>query len=131
MADAEALIVEWLTGQFPDDRVCTETPADLEAIPRTVKVARAGGFKFRRLDRPRIVLDFYAIAASPLSARYVARSWAVECSRAIELGLPHTQLGADAWCTAATVGGPMFIPDANTTVRHFTVTASLSLNATI
>lgn len=130
MADAEKLIRGWLDARFPDDRVVTETPADLELIPRLVKVTRAGGPKFLTLDRPRIVLDWFAIAAAPLTAREVARAWALEGTRAVEMELPHAQLDDEVWCTAVSVPtAPVFVPDANPLVRHFTSICSLTLRA--
>lgn len=131
MADVEKLLVAALAVRFPDPvRVCTETPDDLEKIARTVQVARAGGGKHLTLDRPRIVLNWFAIATGSLSAREAARAWALEGDRFMEMELPRAALADGVWVTWVRVDSrPSIVPDANTTLRHLASTYTLAVSA--
>lgn len=131
MADVEKLLVAALAVRFPAPaRVLTETPDDLDRIAVTVKVTRAGGPKRLVLDRPRIVLDVFGIAADGQSAREVTRAFALEVDRFMEIELPHSQLAPGVWVTAVRVDSrPSIVPDANPALRHFAGTYSPTIRA--
>lgn len=131
MADVEKLLVAALAARFPAPaRVVTETPEDLDRIPRTVKVTRAGGPKLLILDRPRIVLDCYGIASPDQSAREAARAFALEVADFMEYELPHTALADGVFVTKVRVDSrPSSVPDANPALRHFAATYSPTIRA--
>lgn len=130
MADVEKLLVAALAARFPDARACTETPADLDTLPQTVKVTRAGGPRLLVLDRPRIVLDIFAIATDELTAREAARAFALEVDDFMQFELPHTQLATGVWVTGVRVDSrPSIVPDENPALRHFASTYSPTIRA--
>lgn len=127
MADVEALLVPWLTGQREDTRFCTETPADLETIPETVQVVRAGGGQQFVLARPRIVLGSFAIATDSKSARMAARDLAYAIDDLMLWSLRGSALGDYTVTKVEQTSGPTFIPDANVTLRHFAATYTVTI----
>lgn len=146
MADVEQLLSAWLQERFPDDRACTETPGNLETIGRTVRVSRAGGPKFLTLDKARMVFDFWAsggalypssdlfpgdeLPPGGLSPREAARAWALEVCRALELYLPHAAIGDGVYVTKVDVlSAPSAVPEANTKLRHFAATCTITVRA--
>lgn len=130
MADIESLLAIWLTGQFSDCRVCTETPADLETLPRTIQVVRAGGPSRFTVDLPRLVLHSYAIADGTTSARAAARALAYRVDEAMRFTLHGADLGSGVYVgSIGVVSGPSFVPDPNTTLRHFAATYTPTVTA--
>lgn len=127
MADIEALLVPWLAAQREDTRFCTETPADLETIPETVQVVRAGGGQRFVLAQPRVVLGSFAIADGSKSARMAARDLAYAVDDLMLWSLPGKALGDYAVSKVDQTSGPTFVPDANVTLRHFAATYTITI----
>lgn len=131
MADVEKLLRAKLAERFPaPTRAVTDLPADLDKIPRTVKVKRAGGPKFLILDRPRIVLDCYAIVAEGLSPKEAARAFALEVADFMEYELPHSTLADGVFVTMVRVdSAPSDVLDANPALAHYAATYSPTIRA--
>lgn len=120
-ADIEALLVAWLTARCTDCRVVTETPDDLETIPRTIQVVRAGGGARFTVDQPRVVIHSYAIPDGPTSARIAARALAYRVNDLMRWTLPGSDLGGVyvGRTDRIVVSGPSWVPDPNTSLRHY------------
>lgn len=132
--DAEALIRAWLQARFADAYVCTELPPGFEQYERVAQVTRAGGLRRFTTDRPRIVVDSFATAYGGMPVRQAGRAWALEICDAFQWDLRGAQL-ADGVYVAATddivANIPVFVPDGNTTVRHYAGTYSPRITAAV
>lgn len=135
IVDVEQLIRAWLQNRFPDAFICTELPPAFEQYPRVAQVTRAGGQRRFTTEQPRIVVDSFATAtADGIPARPAARAWALEICAAFQWDLRGAQL-ADGVHVAATgdivANAPVFVPDGNTTTRHYAGTYAPRITAAL
>lgn len=129
MANVEPLLVAWLKAQRATARVVTETPSNLETLPWTIQVVRAGGSQQFTLDHPRIVLHTFALEANGKSARENAAAYATDVNDLMRWQLKGVQLGAGCWVSSVdVVSGPNFAADVNTALRHYAATYTLHLS---
>lgn len=125
MADAELVLVAWLHDAFPDARVVTETPANLQDVLPCIRVTRFGGAdeEVSTFDNPTLDFDCYA------ATRADARSLAYAVRSSIRNDLPgQTRAGAFA-SRSRTLAGPVFTPYDDTTLRRFTYSAQIRLHS--
>lgn len=119
LIDAESLIRAWLQDQFPDAVVQTETDEDLASQPWTIKVGAGGGTSRFTLVRPRVTLDTFA------PTRQASRQNALLADHAMRWLLRGTVLRDANGARVAVVSkvdqlaAPVYVPDANTNLRHF------------
>jgi hypothetical protein len=126
MADVEALLVPWLAELRPETHFCTETGTDLQTIPETVQIVRAGGGQKITLANPRIVVHSFAIKTDTLSARQAARTLAYAIDDLMLRPRPHAAIAEGVYVThVSQTSGPSWVADANTLLRHFVATYSL------
>lgn len=121
MADAEAVFGTWLTDRFPDSFVCTETPPDIQNLPSTIRVTRAGGPKKFTLDSARVVIDTFA------PTRQAARALAYQVDHAVTFELRGQTVAGVVVSLVETTSGPTWVPDPNTNLRRFVATYSSKL----
>lgn len=112
-ADIEALLVPWLANQL-GVRVCTDLPANLEAVAPVVQVTRIGGADDTfTLDRAGVDIDCFA------TARQDAVNLAAQCRDALRFALPGTTVAGTYVARVETLSGPAWRPYDNTAVRRF------------
>src|SRR5690625_2300331 len=108
---AETVLVEYLTGKFPDAFVCTETPDNLEEVLPAIQVERIGGTdSVITLDVARVDVDVCA----------ASREYAPNLSEEVRSLLRNDLIGQ-------TVAGAV-VADVTTTVaptKQFWVSSSL------
>ncbi|WP_370421955.1 hypothetical protein AB8O64_27605 [Streptomyces sp. QH1-20] len=122
--DAEAALVAWLAPQL-GVRVCTDTPADLDAVVPLVRLRRVGGSDDGfRLDLA--VMDIEAFAAT----RAEATDLAARIRDALLTDLPGSAPTVAAVFTAAsTISAPSWRPWENPGLTRMGATYAVRLHA--
>lgn len=130
LVDIEAALVDWLGGQFPNARVCTEVPANLGDVcagtDGVICVGRIGGIAGQpTLDAPVVDVDCYG------ETRAQARALAVAVQSALLLTLPGQAVlgGAVPQHGVTQALGPSWRPYDDTGVRKFGATYSIATRA--
>jgi hypothetical protein len=120
-ADAELLIVGYLTAAFPSDRACVELPASWTG--RIIQVERIAGIDpLPSLDQPTVDIECLA------PTRLAATEFANQVRRSLRFAAPgYTALGATI-ARVDTIVGPGWRPYANTNVRRIGATYQITLH---
>ncbi|MEU3355274.1 hypothetical protein [Streptomyces sp. NPDC037389] len=125
--DAEAALVAWLPGLLDGARVCTDTPADLEAALPLVRLYRSGGTDDGfRLDVATVEVD--AFAATRAEAVHLAtrvRSLLLEALPGTT-AVPAT--GGVVFTACSTIAAPAVRPWANSAVVRVGATYTVRLH---
>lgn len=121
LEDPELLLLTALATPLTGVRLCTETPGDLDQLPKTVQVVRAGGGKNFILAAPRMVLHSYANGGVG-----AVRQLASDVDTAV-LALRGQTVDGICITWVEQTSGPSGVPDQNPALRHMTATYSLRL----
>lgn len=117
MIDAEKLVLDWLTGEFPSARVSTEVPATIAG--HVIRVLRIGGANRFVVDRAVVDVDCWALT------RIAARALAESVRDSMCFRLPGTVTAAGGVSAVTTIAAPIWRPWDNTNVRRFGATFQL------
>ena len=125
MAEAESVLVSWARATFPDARVFTEAPANLEDVLPAIGVSRFGGAdtELYNIDEP--VMDFDCYAAT----RGEARTLAYDLRTALRRDLPGQTVAGAFVQRVRSLSGPLWTPYDNTNLRRFTYSAQIRLRS--
>lgn len=125
MADVEAVLVAFLTAQFPGVKVCAELPATLPA--KVIQVERIGG-PDTTLSIDQATVDVECYANGGTQGRVDANALAYQVRDALRVTIRgYTALGATVQ-NVATISGPAWRPDANTTIRRVGATYQVTVH---
>lgn len=131
--DVEAVFRQALADRFeaaPDDVfVATEMPADLERLPKAIRVYGLAGSRLFNLTTPGISVDCYASADTPQNARLVARQLATQVDDFIIWQVQRSVRAGAKVGRIETIAGPAERPYANTNLRRFGMTYRPSLQS--
>lgn len=117
----ETLLVDWLTGRYPDARVVTERPAKMPArLVQVIGIGGSGSDAFR-FTLPRADVDVFA------ATRSAARDLAEQIHRDLLENLPGTTIAGTSVISVSSSMLPTWTPDDNTNIRRFTLSIGLRL----
>lgn len=124
--DEEAVVRDWLAGQFPAAYCCTETPADMASVLPVIRVLSLGGPDMPlTMDKPSLSISCYA------QGRIAASSLAKQVFQAMRFELPGYVFGMGASVNRVrTISGPAKRPYDNTDLRCFGMTLQVTFHTT-
>lgn len=122
---AETVFVTWLKAAFPTARVVTEAPSNLADVLPCIRVTRFGGADetITSFDNP--AMDFDCFGAT----RDTARALAYAVRGSLRNDLPGQVVAGAFILRAETISGPFWTPWDNTSLRRFTYSARIRLQA--
>jgi hypothetical protein len=129
MAEAESVLVAWLEQAFPDARICTETPGDLDALvlagTDVIAVSRFGGSddEVPTFDNASMDFDCYS------STHPLARTLGYAVRSGLRNDAPGKTVGGAFIGRVRSISGPAWTPYENTKVRRFTYSAQIRLHS--
>lgn len=119
----ETVLHDWLAQEFPDARVCTETPADLVDVLPVLQVTGIGGSgDAYGFDTPHCDVDVFAASRSD------ARSLAQKVHWSVLHDLPGQSVAGTFVLSASEFMSPTWTPYDNTDVRKFVLSVGLRLH---
>ena len=120
---AETVLVEYLTGKFPDAFVCTETPDNLEEVLPAIQVERIGGTdSVITLDVARVDVDVFA------ASREDARNLSEEVRSLLRNDLIGLTISGAVVADVVTVSAPAKQFWDSTTLRRFVATYEATIH---
>jgi hypothetical protein len=114
---AELLLVTWTQARFPDVRVATESPSDLQDVLPVALITRYGGSDVElTIDRPSVDVDVYAMTWA------AAESLATEMRTAFRTELVGSLVAGAGWravvAKVRTLSGPARRPTSDPDLRR-------------
>lgn len=120
-ADVEALLVTYLSTQFPDYRICTELPGSITET--TVQVVRIAGTESPVLDTATVSVDVYA--ADRLTSNDASKKVRAALNVGKLAGYTH---GSATVANIVTIGAPGWRPYDDTDVRRVGATYAITIH---
>lgn len=120
----ETVLVEYLTEQFPDVRVCTETPSTMTGDPIVVRVEKIGGNDgIVSFDHSRVDIDVFG------PDRDTARKFAEQVRTSLIFDAPGKTAAGVVIADAKTSSSPSRAHWDNSSLRRFVATYEVTTHA--
>lgn len=121
---AELVVRTYLAGQFPDARVVTEAPGNLDEVLPCIEVGRFGGEdSIYTLDVANLDVDVYA------ANRPAALDLAEQVRTSLRLHAEGQEVDGALIAQVATLSAPKWVPYDNTTLRRISASYRIAIRS--